>query len=68
MSFPARYRGYCTDCGGTIEPGQDVVYVENDADPVNDVLVHVKCPEEVPEIPPDVERCPRCTGHHRGEC
>ena len=36
MSFLARYFGTCRDCGGKIEPGMDVTYVE-------DVLVHVHC-------------------------
>lgn len=52
MAFAARYRGFCGRCDEPIEVGQAVEY---DA---LDVLVHVSCPEPVPDKV--VTICPDC--------
>lgn len=49
--FTARYSGHCQGCHSRIEPGDEVVYDEDDA------LVHAGC--SVPEEKP-VNICKRC--------
>jgi hypothetical protein len=66
MPFTAQYPGVCADdtCGMSIRPGDEVQYV-------NGSLVHVRCPEQLTDLTPREQsagRCPRCTGHHAGEC
>lgn len=60
MSFEAKYRGVCADCGSRIEPGQTVEYDEEDE------LVHTDCVPTGPvrSAPP----CERCWLVHAGEC
>jgi hypothetical protein len=60
--FNARYPGRCEgDCGGEIEPGDEVSYVD-------DQLMHTDCQ---PRHWPDGEKppiCPHCWLQHAGEC
>jgi hypothetical protein len=51
MSFKAKYRGICADCGSTIHEGDEITYDEHDE------VVHVRCIEE-PE--PVREVCQSC--------
>lgn len=52
-TFRARYPGLCASCDERIEPGDEVVYVD-------DAVVHAACEAHrpAPERPPDI--CPTC--------
>ena len=52
MTFTARYRGECAACYEDILPGQEAAYG------VGGKVVHVVCPEPVPEVRRPV--CPAC--------
>lgn len=49
--FRARYSGRCGNCDERIEPGDEVVYLD-------DVVVHADCDPPTPERP--VTICPTC--------
>ena len=54
--FRARYASGCAaDCGGDIEPGDDVTFVD-------DRLVHVECADHMPaaRLEHPVTICPTC--------
>lgn len=54
MSFIAKYRGTCEDCGDDVEPGQEATFLSD-----HKSIRHVKCPEgHFPDKPGEV--CPRC--------
>lgn len=53
MSFEARYRSRCADCGDVIAKGDLVVYNEDDE------LAHADC-EESGATTPEREPCRRC--------
>jgi len=52
-TFRARHPGRCANCPERIEPGDEVVYVD-------DVVIHADCEDATPEPerPPDI--CPTC--------
>ncbi len=62
MTFEARFPGRCEACDEPIEPGQPVVFDDDD------VLVHDDCRGmvRVPERAPDP--CGECFLVHAGEC
>lgn len=54
MSFRARYPGECHDCGEELKD-TEAEFVERDE---GKVIVHVRCPEELPR--PARGTCPSC--------
>lgn len=55
MSFIAKYRGECVECGCAVLPKQEATYV----DFAEGEIKHVECPDDV-RILTARETCPRC--------
>lgn len=51
--FSAKYSGRCARCPHRIEPGDDVVYVD-------DELVHLECEDTPPTRERTAVVCPKC--------
>lgn len=62
MATQAQHRGYCTDCDGTIQPGDQIVMS------VDLTWVHEKCdPRNTDPLATSAPVCPRCFIAHAGE-
>jgi hypothetical protein len=61
-TFTARYNGYCGDCGGEIDPGDEVMYDSTDS------IVHADCEVDAPPRSRMPMVCSKCFIAHAGEC
>lgn len=56
MSFTAKYRGVCHECGEDILPKQEATYVGHHAE--GEIRHYPDCPEDRTAHPREI--CPRC--------
>lgn len=64
MTFAAKFKSVCPDCGHPIEIGDELQYLDGN-------YVHApRCPEsaDVLAVPAKTPLCGRCYTYHRGEC
>jgi hypothetical protein len=67
MAFPAKWHGFCADCGQRFEPGEQIKYVRLRE------IAHDECPDPVTGLRLDADKplgplCDRCFCYHHGEC
>lgn len=61
-TFEAKYPGYCSECGGEFDAGDEVCYDSTDS------LVHA-VPEDCDPAPARSEKpCEKCFLVHAGDC
>lgn len=73
MSWPAKYRGVCAECGGGISEGDDIDWANRGGQNAGTSEIrHANLAEcvdvTVPKPAPGDRVCPRCTSIHPGEC